>query len=149
MDEHELGHAVIRVVRRLLLADEAEVPDVDPPVARRGREHGRVVRRPGEVHDLVRVALERVQPLRRRAQVVQRDGLSDGAREGVVNNGQEKGGETRRTLSELPVMSRCSDAGLNATARISRSWASDFVVGSAGARVSQLEKASGATIWFI
>jgi hypothetical protein len=44
-----------------------------------------------------------------------------------------------RTLSALPVTSRCSVAGLNATARISESWAWTFSLGSVGVLVSHLK----------
>lgn len=50
-----------------------------------------------------------------------------------------KGGE-ERTLSALPVIARCSEAGLYATERISRLWASIFEVGSWAVRVSHLEE---------
>jgi hypothetical protein len=73
--EQELGRAVLGVVRRLLRADLREVPDVDAPVARGGREDGRRVRRPRDVQDVAGVALERVQPPGGAPQVVQRDRL--------------------------------------------------------------------------
>ncbi len=46
-------------------------------------------------------------------------------------------------LSELPVMMRCSQDGLNATARISRSWAWILVCGAVEERVSQLDGGVG------
>lgn len=47
--EQQLGRAVLLVVWRLLNADLREIPDVDAPVARGGREDRRVVWRPGDV----------------------------------------------------------------------------------------------------
>lgn len=61
MDKQQLRRAVIRIIRRLLLSDLRNVPDVDPPVGRGGREHGLIVGRPCELDDFVRVGLERVE----------------------------------------------------------------------------------------
>ena len=75
MHEHQLRRAVLLVLRCLLYPNLRQIPNVDAPVARRGREDRRVVRRPREVQYFVRVALECVQFLRWGAQVVEDDRL--------------------------------------------------------------------------
>ena len=62
-----------------------------------------------------------------------------GLREGVNGDSSLGRRAVLRTLSALPVTSRCSVAGLNATARISESWAWTFSLGSVGVLVSHLE----------
>lgn len=62
--DQQLGRTVLAVLRRLLLADLAEVPHVEPPVGAAGGQDGLVVGRP---LDLLGRAATRVQPLQRNA----------------------------------------------------------------------------------
>jgi hypothetical protein len=45
--KQQLGRAVVQVIFALLLADAAEIPDVNAAVGSGGSEDGFVVRRPG------------------------------------------------------------------------------------------------------
>lgn len=62
--DQQLGRTVLAVLRRLLLADLAEVPHVEPPVGAAGGQDGLVVGRP---LDLLGRAATRVQLLQRNA----------------------------------------------------------------------------------
>lgn len=132
MHEQQLGRAVLGVVGRLLRANGVQVPDMHSAVRRRGRKVHRRVRRPGELQDVVRVALKRVQLGRQLAHVPQRNGLP----------GQQGASPAHRrlTLSADPVRRRCELLGAKAMALIPSScaWTCEAGLPELALRVSQL-----------
>lgn len=77
VDEEQLGWSIVRIIRRLLLTDPGDIPNVDAPVRGRRRKDGRRVRRPGETNNLVRVRGEGMKRRRKLAKIPEGNGLSE------------------------------------------------------------------------